>query len=315
MLCYFACGMLFRYFFVKIAGLFVRYNKSPSAGLYGGPYMRCANNSFSRQIYFVSRQIYFSVHKYILSVDKYILSVHKYILLVHKYILSVHKYILSVNKYILSVHKYILSVHKYILSVHKYILSVDKSFLSVHKYILSVDKYILSEDKFPRILGDWHGLNYGRCKRGLLGTQTKTPGEVRKEEIARDVSVPEQWSSQPPPPLGQVPEDRTTGWTAFEVVGTDFAGPICYRRASKREGKAYMTIFSCSLSRAVHLALVSNLETETFVQCLKCLVTRRGRLRVIYSSNGGTFVKSAKWLNQAVNDERLQGNLEASNIT
>ena len=37
------------------------------------------------------------------------------------------------------------------------------------------------------------------------------------------------------PPPGQLPEDRTTGQTAFEVVGTDFAGPIRYRRAGKRE--------------------------------------------------------------------------------
>ena len=38
-------------------------------------------------------------------------------------------------------------------------------------------------------------------------------------------------------PLGQLPEDRTTGETAFEVVGTDFAGPIRYRRFFKTEGR------------------------------------------------------------------------------
>ena len=31
---------------------------------------------------------------------------------------------------------------------------------------------------------NWRQFNHGRCKRGLLGSQTKTPGEVRKEEIA-----------------------------------------------------------------------------------------------------------------------------------
>ena len=40
------------------------------------------------------------------------------------------------------------------------------------------------------------------------------------------------------PSPGQLPEDQITGDTAFEVVGTDFAGPIRYRRAAKREEKA-----------------------------------------------------------------------------
>lgn len=134
------------------------------------------------------------------------------------------------------------------------------------------------------------------------------------EEIVGDTSAPEQLPSQHQPP-GQLPEDRTTGETAFEAVGTDFAGPIRYRRTFKREGKAYLTIFSCSLSRAVHLELVTNLETETFIPCLKRLVARRGRPRVIYSDNGDTFVKAAKGLDQAIKDERLQSYLEGINIT
>ena len=50
-----------------------------------------------------------------------------------------------------------------------------------------------------------------------------------------------------------LPVDRTTLGGAFEVAGVDFAGPIRYKRAKKKEGKAYLAIFACSLSRAVHL--------------------------------------------------------------
>ena len=117
------------------------------------------------------------------------------------------------------------------------------------------------------------------------------------------------------PPPGQLPEDRITGDTAFEVIGTDFAGPIRYRRAAKQEGKAYLVIFSCSLSRAVHLEIVPNLETATFIPCLKRLIAQKRRPRVIYSDNGRTFVKAAKWLDQAVKDESLHNHLEEHNIT
>ena len=48
---------------------------------------------------------------------------------------------------------------------------------------------------------------------------------------------------------GKLPKDRTTGGVAFEVIGTDFAGPIRYKCSNKRERKSYLVIFSCSLSR------------------------------------------------------------------
>ena len=44
-------------------------------------------------------------------------------------------------------------------------------------------------------------------------------------------------------------------------------------------------------------------------------IARKGRPRVIYSDNGPTFVKAAKWLDQAVKDESLHNHLEENNIT
>ena len=117
------------------------------------------------------------------------------------------------------------------------------------------------------------------------------------------------------PAPGFLPEDRTNIGTAFEVIGTDFAGPIRYKQTKVKEGKAYLVIFACSLSRAVHLELLASLATELFIPTLKRLIARRGRPRVIYSDNGGTFVKAAKWISQIRYDERLQGFLEESEIT
>ena len=116
------------------------------------------------------------------------------------------------------------------------------------------------------------------------------------------------------PAPGQLPEDRTTVGAAFEVIGVDFAGPIRYKRSKKTEGKSYLAIFACSLSRAVHLELLPNLETDQFIICLKRFIARRGRPRVIYSDNGGTFVKTNKWLAQLRKDERLQNHLDEYEI-
>ena len=107
------------------------------------------------------------------------------------------------------------------------------------------------------------------------------------------------------PPPGLLPKDRTEGDTPFQVVGVDFAGPIKIRVSQKREGKAYVVVYSCSLSRALHLDLTKTMEMEEFLLSLKGFVARRGRPEKVYSDNGRTFVGAAAWMKKVRNDERL----------
>ena len=109
---------------------------------------------------------------------------------------------------------------------------------------------------------------------------------------------------------GPLPEDRTTVSAAFEVIGTDFAGPIRYKQRKKSEGQAYLAVFTCSLSRAVHLELLPSLVTDKYIQCLKCVIARRGRPRAIYYDYGGALVKTSKWLRELREDECLPGLLD-----
>ena len=114
---------------------------------------------------------------------------------------------------------------------------------------------------------------------------------------------------------GQLPQDRTTVGAAFEVIGIDFAGPVKYKQGKRSQANAYLAIFTCSLSRAIHQELMTSLETDNFIACLKRFIARRGRPRVIYSDNGVTFMKAEKWLRKLRKDERLQGLLEQHEIT
>ena len=116
------------------------------------------------------------------------------------------------------------------------------------------------------------------------------------------------------PPPGQVPRDRTEGKNAFQVVGVDFAGPLKYRKGRDQEGKAYIALYACSLTRGVYLELLSSLETGEFLRCLKRFIARRGRPEKIYSDNRGTFVAAAKWLKQVMTDERLNEYLSRQGI-
>ena len=108
--------------------------------------------------------------------------------------------------------------------------------------------------------------------------------------------------------------DRVEGSRAFQFVGVDFAGPMIYHSKNKRESKCYILLFACSLSRAVYLEIINDQTTETFVQCLKRFVSRRGRPDKIYSDNAKTFKKTAKWLNQIMKSEHFHDYLSRNDI-
>ena len=107
------------------------------------------------------------------------------------------------------------------------------------------------------------------------------------------------------PPPGQLPKDRTQGQSAFEVIGVDFEGPLKYRKRKNLQGKAYIMLYACSLTRGIYLDLLPSLDTSEFIQSLKRFIACRGRPMKIYSDNGRTFVGAAKWLKRVRANERL----------
>ena len=82
----------------------------------------------------------------------------------------------------------------------------------------------------------------------------------------------------------------------------------------KEEGKMYILLFACSLTRAIHLELLTNQTTERFILCLKWFIARRGRPSTIYSDNGKSFVAAAKWLKNIMKEEKLQDYLAHRDI-
>ena len=110
------------------------------------------------------------------------------------------------------------------------------------------------------------------------------------------------------PPPGNLPVDRTEGNRPFQVVGVDFAGPIKYRVTKKTEGKAYITLYACSLTRALYLELTTSWKPDNFFPPSRT-DRRKGRIRYIQTT------AAAKWLNkvhrrkiQLLGQKRLNGN-------
>ena len=113
--------------------------------------------------------------------------------------------------------------------------------------------------------------------------------------------------------LGPLPNDRTEQTMPFQVIGTYFASPIYYQTKTKKESKAYISIFSCNVSRAAHLELIPNTTTKEFVKYLKRLIARREKSSTIYSDNVKSFQAAAKWLKQIIKSEQLYEYLTKEN--
>ncbi|XP_042895210.1 uncharacterized protein [Parasteatoda tepidariorum] len=92
-----------------------------------------------------------------------------------------------------------------------------------------------------------------------------------------------------------LPRDRITPCLPFATIGIDFAGSL-YVRNLKPLNTAYIALFTCSTTRAVHIELVSDLTTDKFLMALKRFVGRRGIPHTIYTDNATTFHAANKEL-------------------
>lgn len=92
-------------------------------------------------------------------------------------------------------------------------------------------------------------------------------------------------------PMANLPKERIEETPCFQTLGVDFAGPLYVKLDGKMQ-KSYVCLFTCAVSRAVHLELVSSLSTHEFILALSRMISRRGIPHIIYSDNGKTFKKA-----------------------
>lgn len=100
-------------------------------------------------------------------------------------------------------------------------------------------------------------------------------------------------------PLGNLPIDRISSVAAFTTTGVDYAGPFFVTSARLRGAvstKAYLAVFICFATKAVHLELASELSTAAFIAAYRRFVARRGHPSAIFSDNGTNFVGANNYL-------------------
>ncbi|XP_062704266.1 uncharacterized protein LOC134286638 [Aedes albopictus] len=108
--------------------------------------------------------------------------------------------------------------------------------------------------------------------------------------------------------MAELPVERVTATRPFSITGIDYWGPIALKPIHRRAapGKAYVAVFVCFTTKAVHLELVGDLGTAKFIQALRRFVARRGLCAEIFSDNGRNFIGAANELRQIINSKQHQ---------
>lgn len=102
------------------------------------------------------------------------------------------------------------------------------------------------------------------------------------------------------PLMADLPDYRTRqAIKAFTHTGCDYAGPIAYtpvRRRGVRSEKAYLCIFTCLTTRAVHIEVATDLSTPSFLAALKRFLSRRGPCLEMFTDNGTNYKGADSYL-------------------
>jgi hypothetical protein len=103
------------------------------------------------------------------------------------------------------------------------------------------------------------------------------------------------------PPMGDLPSIRVSQVKSFVHTAVDYAGPFYITHIRKRgikSHKAYICLFVCLTTKALHLELVSDLSTDLFLAAFKRFISRRGPVSILYTDGGTNFIGAKRKLNE-----------------
>ncbi|XP_017792100.1 PREDICTED: uncharacterized protein LOC108574093 [Habropoda laboriosa] len=121
--------------------------------------------------------------------------------------------------------------------------------------------------------------------------------------------------------MGNLPAARVADSRPFHNSGVDYCSPFYVKERRNRNRarvKVYVAVFICFATKAIHLEVVSDMNTEAFIAALKRFMARRGLCHNIYSDNGTNFVAANNELTevyQALQEDKVRRFLPNKEVT
>ena len=119
--------------------------------------------------------------------------------------------------------------------------------------------------------------------------------------------------------MSNLPADRLTEALPFTQVGLDVYGPrsVCAHRTrgGLSESKRWVVMFTCLVTRAVHMEVVESLSTSSFINALRRLTAISGPAKLFRSDRGTNFVGACKELGITAENAELKSYLKDQGCT
>lgn len=108
--------------------------------------------------------------------------------------------------------------------------------------------------------------------------------------------------------MGDLPQDRMESSPPFTYAGIDCFGPI-YVKEGRKELKRYGLLLTCLCSRAIHIEMIDDMTTDSFINALRAFIAIRGNVRLLRCDQGTNFVGARREfaeLMKGMDEERVK---------
>ena len=127
--------------------------------------------------------------------------------------------------------------------------------------------------------------------------------------------LPESEGKSPAMPTTASPSIRTSPMgCSIQPCRSGPHGEFLHQRHAGQKEQAYICLFVCATTRAVHLEVVENLTATSFVMCLRRLAAAKGMPTLILSDNHKMFIAGETFLLDLQQDPSVQECLSSKNV-
>ena len=123
-------------------------------------------------------------------------------------------------------------------------------------------------------------------------------GRSTVKRVLKDCTTCRKYEGGPykMPPMAPYPKSRVSESPPFSQTGLDYMDPFHIR---DKDGtvKIWICLFTCMVTRADHLEIVSNMSTSTFLNCFRRFIACKGTPKQIICDNAPNFKSASEVTN------------------
>lgn len=101
--------------------------------------------------------------------------------------------------------------------------------------------------------------------------------------------------------MADLPEERINPTPPFTYCGMDCFGPFIIKKVRK-EVKRYGLIITCLCCRGIHIEVLEDMSTDSFINALRCFIAIRGSVRQLRCDQGTNFIGASNAFKDALKE-------------